>query len=123
MTCSSFGAEPPPDCRTARTGDFGHGRLELRELVVASELKDFLAKEWAGVAQVFRLTRTVYEDGQMRREVVYGLTSLSPQRTSAARLLALVREHWAIENRLHWRRDVTVLENHCQVGKGSGPRI
>jgi hypothetical protein len=75
------------------------------------------------VAQVFRLTRTVTEDGQTRTEVVYGITSLSPKHASAARLLELVRDHWAIENRLHWRRDVTLREDSCQVRKGHAPRV
>jgi predicted transposase YbfD/YdcC len=120
-----FFSEPPPDCRdwrTARTIDKGHGRLEIRELIVTTELNDFLANEWAGVAQVFQLKRTVYEDGKRRTEVVYGITSLSPSQASAARLLQLVRQHWAIENRLHWRRDVTLREDHCQVRKGTAPR-
>ena len=121
-----FFTEPPHDCRdwrTARTVNKGHGRLEIRELVASTELNEFLGGQWAGVAQVFQLTRTVYEDGHMRREVVYGITSLSPTRASAARLLALVRAHWRIENRLHWRRDVTLREDHCQVRKGEAPRI
>src|SRR5438132_8870345 len=57
-----FFSEPPADCRdwrTARTVDKGHGRLEIRELVASTELNDFLAGQWAGVAQVFRLTWTV----------------------------------------------------------------
>jgi predicted transposase YbfD/YdcC len=121
-----FFSEPPVDCRdwrTARTVNKGHGRLEIRELVVSTELNDFLAGQWAGVAQVFRLTRTVIEDGKTRTEVVYGLTSLSPARACPARLLQLVRDHWAIENRLHWRRDVTLREDHCQVRKGDAPRV
>ncbi len=118
--------EPPADCRdwrTARTIDKGHGRLEIRELIATTELNDFLAGEWAGVAQVFQLTRTVTEDGQTHTEVVYGITSLSPKQASAARLLEVVRDHWAIENRLHWRRDVTLREDHCQVRKGQAPRV
>lgn len=121
-----FFSEPPLDCRdwrTARSVNKGHGRLEIRELVVSTELADFLAPQWAGVAQVFRLTRTVQEDGKTRTEVVYGLTSLSPAQASAARLLELVRAHWSIENRLHWRRDVTLREDHCQVRKGDAPRV
>jgi predicted transposase YbfD/YdcC len=121
-----FFSEPPHDCRdwrTARTVEKGHGRLEIRELVTSTELNEFLGRQWAGVAQVFRLTRTVYAKGQMRREVVYGITSLSPAHANAARLLALVRAHWKIENRLHWRRDVTLHEDHCQVRKGEAPRI
>ncbi len=121
-----FFTEPPADCRdwrTARTIDKGHGRLEIRELIATTELNDFLAGEWAGVAQVFQLTRTVTEDGQTHTEVVYGITSLSPKQASAARLLEVVRDHWAIENRLHWRRDVTLREDHCQVRKGQAPRV
>ena len=121
-----FFSEPPADCRdwrTARTGDLGHGRLEIRELVTSTELNDFLGGQWAGVAQVFRLTRTVREHGKTRTEVVYGITSLSPEQACAQRLLELVRDHWAIENRLHWRRDVTLREDHCQVRKGNAPRV
>ena len=121
-----FFTEPPADCRdwrTARTVDKGHGRLEIRELVASTELNEFLADQWVGIAQVFRLTRTVYEKGSMHREVVYGITSLPPTRAGAARLLTLVRAHWKIENRLHWRRDVTLREDQCQVRKGEAPRI
>ena len=121
-----FFTEPPRDCRdwrTARTVNKGHGRLEIRELVISTELNEFLGGQWAGVAQVFQLTRTVYQDGETRREVVYGITSLSPTRACANRILALVRGHWRIENRLHWRRDVTLCEDHCQVRKGEAPRI
>src|SRR5438270_757120 len=78
------------DWRTARTVNKGHGRLEIREIVVSTELNEFLAGKWTGVAQVFRLTRTVTEDGQTRSEVVYGLSSLSPIQAPAARLLELV---------------------------------
>jgi predicted transposase YbfD/YdcC len=97
-----FFSEPPLDCRdwrTARTCDKGHGRLEIRELLASTELNDFLADTWTGVAQVFRLLRTVTQQGKTRQEVVYGLTALSPAHASAEDLLALVREHWAIENR------------------------
>ena len=121
-----FFSEPPADCRdwrTARTVNKGHGRLEIREVVATTELNEFLAGKWTGVAQVFRLTRTVTEDGQTHTEVVYGLSSLSPKQASAARLLELVRDHWAIENRLHWRRDVTLREDHSQVRKGNAPRV
>ncbi len=91
-----FFSEPPADCRdwrTARTVNKGHGRLEIRELVITTELNDFLAGQWVGVARVFRLTRIIEEDGKTRREVVYGITSLSPARASAQDILALVRAH------------------------------
>jgi predicted transposase YbfD/YdcC len=121
-----FFSEPPADCqdwRTARTCDKGHGRLEIRQLEASTELNEFLADKWTGVAQVFRLVRTVTKKGKTSEEVVHGLTALSPAQASAEELLALVREHWAIENRLHWRRDVTLREDDCQVRKGEAPRV
>lgn len=48
-------------------------------------------------------------------EVVYGWTSLSSQRCSPQRLLQVTRDHWSVENRLHWRRDVTLGEDRCGV--------
>jgi len=41
----------------------------------------------------------------------------------AARMLALVRDHWAIENRVHWRRDVTLGEDACQTRTGAAPSL
>jgi hypothetical protein len=78
---------------------------------------------WPGVKQVFGLQRTNFRQGQWHTQTVYGITNLSPKQASAERLLELVRRHWAIENRLHWRRDVTLGEDRCQVRKGSAPLV
>ena len=121
-----FFTEPPPECRDwwqARTCSKGHGRVEIRELTATSELKEFLTTAWPGVEQVFCLKRIVRQRGQERTQTVYGISSLSPQQASALRLLALVRAHWRIENRLHWRRDVTLREDHCQVRTGAAPQV
>lgn len=56
-------------------------------------------------------------------ETVYGVTSLSPDKADPARLLNLARGHWAIENRLHWVRDVTFDEDRSQIRKGKGAQI
>jgi predicted transposase YbfD/YdcC len=121
-----FFEEPPADCRdwrTAQTCNVGHGRLEQRTLVASTELNDFLSKPCSGVAQVFRLRRRVTKPLVCTQQIVYGFTSLSPQKADPERLLELSRAHWAIENRLHWRRDVTMQQDHCQVRKGIAPRV
>ena len=61
--------------------------------------------------------------GQVHREVVYGLTSLSPHRAPARRLNHFVRRHWAVENEVHWRRDVTLGEDSCQSRTGKVPQM
>lgn len=109
----------------AETWDKGHGRLEHRQIVCSPDLNDWFAKEWQGIEQVFRIERTtrILKTGEIRHEVVYGLSSLSLQQAPAPRILALVRDHWAIENRLHWRRDVTLGEDACQTRTGSPPSL
>jgi hypothetical protein len=52
---------------------------------------------------------------------VYGFTSLTPQQADPQRLLERIRNHWAIENTRHYRRDVTLREDACHVRKGLAP--
>lgn len=101
----------PTDFRRAQTVGTGHGRIETRVLTTSSLLGGL--HDWPGLAQVFRLERTtrLVAVGTTRHEVAYGITSRSAQAASPARLLDLVRQHWGIENGLHYRRDVTFHED------------
>src|SRR5438105_9651375 len=93
----------------------GHGRLERRQITTSPDLNDYLRRDWGEVGQVFRLQRERQSKEKSSVEVVYGWTSLSPQCCSPERLAQLIRAHWAVENRLHWRRDVTLGEDDCGV--------
>ncbi|MGN6197282.1 ISAs1 family transposase [Humibacter sp.] len=86
------------------------------------------AQDWIGfphAAQTIRLTRDRVDlrTGDRTRESVYAITSLPPHQASPARLAALIRGHWTIENRLHWVRDVTFDEDRSQIRTGNGPRL
>ena len=61
--------------------------------------------------------------GRTTVEVAYGVTSLTPAEADAGRLLGLVRDHWRIENCLHYVRDVTLGEDACRVRKWSAPQV
>lgn len=82
-----------------------------------------LQQKWPGLAQGFELVRERTAKGKTTVEVVYGITSLKPQEADAKRLLRLVRDHWRIENCLHYVRDVTLAEDACRVRKGSSPQV
>lgn len=89
-------SDPMPDWQTARTVEAGHGRIEERVITVSRMLTDYTP--WPGLAQVFRLERTVTDGlGRQRQEIRYGVTSLLPETADAARLLALVRGEWRIK--------------------------
>jgi len=89
--------------------------LEERTLTSSELLNGYL--DWPHLAQVFRLERrwTRLKDGGQHTEVVYGLTSLSRQKADAARLPALVRDYWGIENGLFYRRDTTLHEDAMRM--------
>jgi len=70
---------------------------------------------WPEVKRVFRLHRRRWGKGSLSEEWAYGITSLSAKEATAADLLARVRAHWAIENSLHYVRDVTFLEDRCRT--------
>lgn len=117
---------PPPIPRgqewpQAETCNCGHGRIEIRRLQATTALNAYLT--WPGVQQVFRLERQVTRHGQQTTEIVYGITSLSPARASPAQLLTFTREHWHIENKSHWVRDVTFDEDRSQVRRDNLPHV
>ncbi len=48
---------------------------------------------------------TYLKTGRTTRELHYAVTSLSPQVATAAQLMVLLRQHWAIENKNFHVRD------------------
>jgi predicted transposase YbfD/YdcC len=73
--------------------------------------------DFPGAVQVFRIRRDVHAtDGQrVSKQIVHGITSLP---AGAADLARYVREHWGIENKIHWTRDVLLGEDahHAYLG-------
>jgi predicted transposase YbfD/YdcC len=115
-------AAPCQDFRTARQVDKGHGRLEERVLTASALLAGYT--DWPSLAQVFKLERTVWQQGrQVLHEVRYGMTSLPRAVADADRLLVIARAEWGIENGLHYRRDVTLQEDGSQLRRGDGPQV
>ena len=109
---------PPKDFERDTLINKGHGRIEKRTITVSSQLKDFLT--WPYLEQVFMLERrfTSTKTGEVQQQVVYGITSLSRAEITPDRLLQMTRSYWGIENGLHYRRDVTLLEDRTRMTKG-----
>ena len=104
-----------------RTRDRGHGRVELRTLKAVT-VRRFGFPHTAQVIQVTRRVRDL-RSRRWRTVVVYAVTSLTHAQASPARLADLIRGHWAIENGLHYVRDVTFAEDASQVRTGTGPQV
>jgi predicted transposase YbfD/YdcC len=118
--CAGWSA-PAVDFTTSATIEKGHGRLDQRVLTASSMLADY--QDWPYLAQAVKVARTRTTKQKETHEVAYGITSLPELAADAARLLAVGRGHWRIENGLHYRRDVTLQEDASQVRRAQAPQV
>ncbi len=103
--------------------DKGHGRLETRKIWTSTDLNDYLDFPHCGQVACVERSRESFRTGKVHKEVVYLITSLSPQKAAPEKLLSISRGHWSIENKSHYVRDVTFDEDRSQVRTHSGPRV
>jgi DDE family transposase len=110
-----------------------HGRHETRMLwALADPALNARAGEagthqtpWPHLARVCRVRRRRVDTrtGEIEDKVTYAITSLPPDQADAGRLLALLRDHWRIENGLHHVRDVTFDEDRSTVRTNAAPQV
>ncbi len=67
--------------------------------------------------------RNIIREEKTTVETVYGITSLTPKQADLDRLHQLIRQHWSIENRSHYVRDVTFDEDRHQARTQNGPQM
>ena len=111
---------PGRKLRHHREVEEGHGRSETRETFVAPAAEEMVASgAWPGLATVVLVIRRCVDraTGKSSDEVRYFLSSL-PAR--AKRLAWAVRQHWGIENGLHWVLDVAFNEDRMRQRDRNG---
>ena len=98
--------------------DADHGRIETRTATVSSEI-GWLAEtqKWPGLRAIGKLVREREVDGKISTETAYYVLSTT---LSAERFNQVVRSHWQVENRLHWRLDVVMNEDQARNRAGHG---
>ena len=111
-----------PACKvtTAKpTVEADHGRIETRTAMVSSDI-DWLQKDhqWPGLAAIGKVVRIREAPDKTSTEAAYYLLSKA---LSAERFNEVVRQHWGVENRLHWRLDVVMNEDQDRTRLGNGP--
>ena len=90
---------------------------------VRTNLPQYLQKKWSGLKMICRIERWRETKTFCSQEVVYAITSLPPKKASEDQLLQLARDHWQVENKLHYVLDVTFREDACSVCSGTAPEV
>jgi predicted transposase YbfD/YdcC len=97
----------------------GHGRTESRCYWITDELQELgVGQPWPGLRSIGMVEARRTLAGQTTVEQRFYLTSLAADAQVFARA---VRNHWGIENGLHWTLDVTFREDQSRLRKGHGP--
>ncbi len=96
-----------------------HGRIERREVTTITNV-EWLRRvgEWKDLTTIIRYRSTRYtDDGKTSTDRYY----ISSFETTPEQFGYLIRNHWSIENRLHWTLDVTFREDASKVCKDRSP--
>jgi predicted transposase YbfD/YdcC len=101
--------------RTTTTRDADHGRKEVRTAIVAPAKDCAERLDFPGLVAVARVKSKRGRDKTIERYF------LLTRRYTPAQLLAIVRQHWSIENTLHWTLDVVLDEDNARSRKDNAP--
>jgi len=91
----------------------GHGRVEERryyQMTAPSYLHG--RTEWKGLKTIGAAVRIYEENGVQKSDTRYFVSSL---RRNGKQFANAVRNHWSIENTLHWSLDMTYREDESRV--------
>ncbi|HET8996624.1 MAG TPA: ISAs1 family transposase [Acetobacteraceae bacterium] len=98
--------------------DADHGRIETRTATVSTAIGWLTeTQKWPGLRAIGKVVREREIDGKTSAETAYYVLS-TPM--SAERFNQVVRSHWQVENRLHWRLDVVMNEDQARNRAGHG---
>jgi predicted transposase YbfD/YdcC len=103
-----------------------HGRIEWRELWASSAISYFMdSKNWKGLKSIIRYRchrlQKDAETGEWTNESTYDRYYISSLDVSAQKMCQIIREHWSIENNLHWVLDIVFGEDASRVRKDHAP--
>ncbi len=104
----------------AETVDKGHGRIEVRQCRVSTDIDWLRARhpEWKNLGSIVAMASERLTGDTMTQETRYFISS---SQAPAPQMLPAVRLHWGIENQLHWVLDMSFGEDQSRIRKDNAP--
>tara|TARA_R100000789_G_scaffold74018_1_gene69637 strand:+ start:6646 stop:7266 length:621 start_codon:yes stop_codon:yes gene_type:complete len=106
-----------PKVRRHTTRESNGGRHEYRRYTVFPAPAEMKQLGWVDVKSIGMVYRERTVNGKTSQELIYFISSLPPKVRTLAKH---VRDHWKIENQMHWSLDVTFAEDTSPIRKDEG---
>lgn len=101
------------------TVDADHGRIETRTTTVIQDVAWLQERhKWPGLKSLVMVESKREIDGKITQETRFYLTSLA---MLALAIAPMIRDHWAIENSLHWVLDMVFRDDECRIRTENAP--
>jgi predicted transposase YbfD/YdcC len=101
-------------CDYYETVEKSHGRIEIRKCWSCWDIDWLIQRhDWAGLSSMAAVECTRTLNGKTSTERRYFISSHSGQQ--AQKIATVIRNHWRVENELHWTLDVSFNEDQCRV--------
>lgn len=101
------------------TVEKSHGRIETRKVTVCSDIEWLKARHnWPGLESIVMVQYCAVLQDKTRSETRFYISSMTCDAEVHAKA---IRDHWGIENGLHWVMDMVFRDDECRIRKGNAP--
>lgn len=111
------------ECTHFVINNTGHDRVETRRLWILKT--PWHLYHWHGCKHLCKIERIRHNKSKNKesREISYAITSLDGEEVNPEKIMNLWRDHWKIENQLHWIKDTEFNEDKSIVRKANSPQF
>ena len=96
-----------------------HGRIETRKVIVCTDIKWLQDRhEWPGLNSIVMVEYASEATGETRSETRFYISSL---KVEAETMGQIIRQHWGVENGLHWVMDMVFRDDECRIRTKNAP--
>ena len=108
-----------------KTEEKSHGRMETRIHIVSDVFDEFvnLSYDWKGLTSLGVVMSARIDGDEFNADDITIRYYISSAELTPEKLASPLRDHWQVENGLHWKRDCAMSEGECRIRRNDGAEI
>ncbi|EEX2111934.1 ISAs1 family transposase, partial [Escherichia coli] len=103
--------------------DFTFEWKGLKKLCVAVSFRSIIAEQQNSRTAEQQNSRTAEQQNKRKSQKMTVRYYISSADLTAEKFATAIRNHWHVENKLHWRLDVVMNEDDCKIRRGNAAEL